>query len=402
MQVSRDGGRTWTNVTARIPGLPEASYVAGIEASRRADGTVYVAFDNHRSDDFGNYLYRSDDHGRSWRSITGDLPARRVIRAVHEDPRNPRLLYIGTEFGFYFSIDGGGRWIELKNDMPTVAVNDFAVHPRDNDLVLGTHGRGIWILDNINAIQELTPEVVASEAHLFTVEPAEQIRYAREKAHAGDMVFRGENPPAGATIDYWLREARSDVTLAVHDASGTRVRTLEPDTAAGIRRVVWDLRHAPPVAPDPERPRSGPAGPFVVPGTYTVRLVVGGRSHQRRIEVREDPRLRVDPAERRAWTATLLELGALYRATSERLDAVREVQKRLADLGAEAKANAAEVDELVRALGELRSRIGSVYGAIEGWTGPPTQDQRAQIEYFTELSARLAARASAVTAATGR
>jgi len=140
LQVSRDDGRTWTNVTGAVPGLPVASWVSGIEASRHQEGTVYAAFDNHASDDYGNYLYRSTDYGKTWSSIVGDLPADRVVKAVHEDPRNPSLVYVGTEFGFFLSPDVGAHWTRLDGGLPTVPVNDFLIHPRDNDLVLATPG----------------------------------------------------------------------------------------------------------------------------------------------------------------------------------------------------------------------------------------------------------------------
>ncbi|MFC1500380.1 WD40/YVTN/BNR-like repeat-containing protein [Candidatus Zixiibacteriota bacterium] len=204
VQVSSDDGTNWTSVIDRFPGLPAPRWVADIEASHFSADTVYLAFDGHRSDDNANYLYRSSDRGMTWQSITGDLPPELVVRTVHEDPRNPAVLWIGTEFGCFVSIDGGNRWIELQNNLPTVAVNDLLVHPRDNDLVLGTHSRGIWILDNVNAIQELKPDVIASRSHLFTIEPAMMIRIAGEKAHTGDMIFRGENPPVGAIIDFWI------------------------------------------------------------------------------------------------------------------------------------------------------------------------------------------------------
>ena len=141
--------------------------------------TVYAAFDVHKDGDFRPYLMRSTDRGRSWTSIVGDMPARRVARAIKEDPRNPDVLYVAAELGFWVSIDGGEHWVELKNNMPTLPFNDFVIHQRDNDLVLGCHGRGAWILDKINAIQELTPEVMAMPGYLFSMETAEQVRRRR-------------------------------------------------------------------------------------------------------------------------------------------------------------------------------------------------------------------------------
>ena len=395
VQVSENEGRAWTNVADRFSGLPPTSWVAGIEASQHDEATVHVAFDNHRSDDFGNYLYRSTDRGQSWSSITGDLPAHRVIRAVHEDPRNADLLYIGTEFGFFFTLDGGRHWTELRGNLPRLAVNDFIIHSRDNDLVLGTHGRGIWILDNLAALQELTPAVRASDAHLFSIEPAAMIRHSNPKAHAGDMIFRGENPPAGAIIDYYLREVPGgDITLTVHTADGTELRQLEPTTERGINRVIWDLRHPQLTMPSreaaggaPDRDPSAPDGPFVVPGRYTVRLQVGERVHEQPLEVREDPRINVMLGVRRSWTNTLLQIGALYESTASMLGRIRAYEDREREAGREPTVPEDEngLMELKRLLTELQSRILVLYNSASAHTGPLTLDQRSRIEYFSDI-----------------
>ena len=173
LHVSHDGGATWTDLSARdisdsdvpsaradFPGLPNGAWVSGIEPSRHDEARVYAVWNNYRNDDYANYLYRSDDYGQSWVSITGDLPADRVLRTVREDLRNPSVLFVGAEIGLYYTMDGGTHWTELRGGMPTLPFNDLVIHPRENDLVLGTHGRGIWILDQINALQELSEDVV--------------------------------------------------------------------------------------------------------------------------------------------------------------------------------------------------------------------------------------------------
>src|SRR5688572_26111847 len=314
VRVSRDGGRTWTDVQARMPGFPANSWVNGIETSRHADGRVYLVVNDYRDDDFGNYLWRSDDFGQTWTSITGDLPARRVLRTVREDPRRPGLLWLGAEIGLFVSVDGGRHWVELKNNMPTMAFNDLVIHGRDNDLVLGTHSRGVWILDNVNAIQELTPQVLAAPAHLFTIEPAHQVRYSGEIAHTGDMFFQGQNPPNGAIVDYWLGAAREGgaVAISVHNAAGQQVANVEPTRTAGINRVTWNLRHAPLASRAGARGRA-PAGPLVVPGRYTVRLTVDGQNYERPVEVREDPRMSVAAEVRAGWTQALLGIADVHR-----------------------------------------------------------------------------------------
>jgi hypothetical protein len=385
VRVSRNGGSAWTDVHARMPGFPANGWVNGIEPSRHVDGRVYVVVNNYRDNDFANYLWRSDDWGQTWRSITGNLPANRVLRTLREDPRNPNVLWLGAELGMFFSIDGGQRWVELRNNMPTMAFNDLVIHPRDNDLVLGTHSRGVWILDNVNAIQELTPQVLASPAHLFTIEPAMQVRYSSEVAHTGDMFFQGENPMRGAIVDYWLGAPKSQgaVALTVHDASGQEIASVMPTLTVGINRVAWDLRHAP--LPGRAGPGRGPDGPLVVPGRYTVRLTVDGQQYDQPVEVREDPRMTVPADIRAAWTATLLEIGQVYaRAT----DLVRQWQPHVARLrpGAPNAFTGARLQDatlLTQQLNEAYGRLGGLYNEVDNWTGPMTQDQRTQLEYLT-------------------
>lgn len=406
LQVSLDDGKTWTKVSSRMPGLPPMAWISGIEASRHADGTVYVAVNNYRNDDFENYLYRSTDFGQTWESITGDLPPRRVARTIKEDLRNPDVLYLGTELGFFYSQDRGRHWVELRANLPTVAVNDFVIHPRDNDLVLATHGRGIWVLDNINALQELTPEVLSADAHLFTLEPAEQIRYTDETAHVGDMVFHGENPPAGAIIDYYLR-VRGDsagpdaVSLAILDRSGKEIRRLPAKVQPGINRVIWDLRY-----PDVVTPRRGAPGqqfgfgeggrvpgPWVMPGEYTVRLTVRGKDYLRPLLVLNDPRIEVDRATLQGWHDTLRLLAETIRSFAPVADSVAEVRARLDSLRAEesrrSRTLAQEIRQASRLAQELRSRLIRLYNQIQEWPGSLTSDQRTQIGYYREFLRRL-------------
>ncbi len=437
LKVSRDDGATWTELSDRLAGLPDRAWISGIEASAHRDGRVYVVANHYRSDDYANYLYRTDDGGPTWTRIDRGLPAERVLRTVREDLRNPDVLWLGTELGLFVSNDAGTTWIELRNNLPTLAINDLTVHPRDNDLVLGTHGRGIWILDNVNAIQELTPAVMAAEAHLFTAEPANQIRYAAEKAHAGDMIFRGANPPEGAILDYWLREAREagDVAITVHDAAGRRIAEVTPTVRAGVNRVLWDLRHDRlPARAGARAGQRGPAGPLVTPGTYTAQLIVGLRDAERtgqrprtfdtRVIVREDPRIDVPQAVRAQWTADLLEIAALYAQANTLVEQLLPLARRLpprkespgAPPGSAAAREAsqppdqpvltgrqlADVSALVRQTDELLSRVGGLYGAVSSWVGPLTADQRSMRVYLADKATELAPAVDALVARAGR
>ena len=430
LHVSHDGGATWTDLTAAgvsdsddpadgptgsgdlpstdpaapgFPGLPPGSWVSGIEPSRHAEGRVYAVWNNYRNDDYGNYLYRSDDYGQTWASITGDLPAERVLRTVREDLRSEDVLFLGAEIGLFYTMDGGGHWTELRGGMPTLPFNDLVIHPRDNDLVLGTHGRGIWILDQINALQELTPEVMASDAHLFTVEPAEQIRRAGGEAHTGDVYYRGENPPLGAILDYWLAEeaAEGAVEVVIENSGGERVAAVEGTGHEGMNRVVWDMRHQLGGGDDAGTGGGGGfgaqrRGPLVVPGAFTARLEVAGAGAvpAQRFEVREDPRLNVTPGTRANWTATLLELADLgARAAAER-GLIEEALEGVGD--DDTGSRATKLRDLAREFGELASRIGRLAGEVEGVVAPMTQDQRSRRDFFVEMFEVLAGEAGEV------
>ena len=395
VSVSMDDGRTWTDVTDDVPGFPDMGWVNGLHPSKHAEGRVFLVANNYRNDDYGNYLWRSDDDGLSWRSIVGDLPGERVARTLREDPRNPDVLWLGTELGVFWSWNGGTNWVELRGGLPTVAVNDLVIHPRDNDLVMGTHGRGVWILDQVNALQELTPEVTQKPAHIFSLQDAEQIRYRRERAHAGNMIFRGENPPAGAIIDYWLRPSGGDVSVTVHDATGAQVATVQASTDQGMNRVVWDLRHGESSAPG-EGGGGGrfgqPArGPFVVPGLYTVRLTAEGESMNQVVRVREDPRLQVDPLVRRQWTATLLRIGEMASRGEAVESRVGEVISRLDEGELELPGELeAKVRDLARELRELTSRSTRLRGSVESWVGPLSADQASQEAFLSDMLDALA------------
>lgn len=390
VQVSKDDGASWTNVTDRIPGMPDMVWVNGIHASKLVQGRVYLAANNYRNDDNTNYAWRSDDDGQTWTSITGDLPAERVVRVVKEDPRNPEVLYMGTELGAFWSWNGGTNWVELRGGLPTTAVNDLVVHPRDNDLVLATHGRGIWILDQVNALQEMTPAIAAAAAHLFTMEPAEQIRYRGERAHTGNMIFEGENPPNGAIIDYWLGGESEEVSITVHDGNGDQVASVRAGANAGMNRAIWNLRHGDAPAPRPGDGggffRGPSGGPLVVPGPYTVRLTVGSDVMEQMVSVKEDPRIDVDPLVRRQWTETLLEIGELRAEVQKLAQEVGSVQRAVDDGERELSADVeAKVRDLTREASELMSRVARLQGSAGGWVGPLSEDQESQRSFFEEM-----------------
>ncbi len=272
------GGKTWYDLSATIPGVAQDRWVSRVEASRFDVGTVYLAIDRHRNDDFGAYLFKSTDQGSSWTSIAADLPAEGPVYVIREDPVNPELLYVGTEYGLFISADGGRHWVRQKR-LPTVPVHDLVVHRRDGELVIATHGRGIYIMD-VKPLQEARPKVLAGAAHLFTIRPAAP--YRQRVLHGlGVKAFSGENPPYGAGIYLYLREPPGEAPrVTITDAAGKPVVELQAEKAAGLQRLTWPLV-----------PADAPQGLFraVPAGTYNATLRAGKA-------VQTQP-LQVEPAE---------------------------------------------------------------------------------------------------------
>jgi photosystem II stability/assembly factor-like uncharacterized protein len=308
VQLSRDGGVNWTNLAKNVPVLASTPgdmyHITRIEPSRYDAGTAYLALDGHRFDDLKPYLYVTRDYGATWSSITGNLPGIGTVNVVREDPKNKDLLYAGTEFGLYVSIDGGREWKEFMSGMPRVRVDDIIVHPRENDLVVGTHGRGIFILDDISALQQLTSaKVLDKEVHLFDVRPGVQwyndIRLSRYAG--GAKYFRGSNPPAGTAISYYLKSVpTTEVKISISDYTGKVVRNITGTNEIGINRMQWNLRGNPAQRP-PNFPGGGGGGggggfaalfnlgPALEPGTYLVKLSVNGKDYTTKAVIETDP-----------------------------------------------------------------------------------------------------------------
>ena len=300
VHVTRDGGKTWTRSFTNVPGLAPNAWLATIEASHFDAGTAYVTADHHQDDDYAPYVYMTTDFGRTWTSIRGDLPARAWwTHVIREDPRNRNLLYLGTESGAWASWDRGAHWHSLRGDLPITPVRDIQIHPRDNDLILATHGRGLYILDDITPFQQVTA-VMANEAALFDIRPTIKWTTWNRDGNLGQRLYAGENPPNGALLSYYLKaKAAGDVAIEIADAGGKVIRRLPRlPNAAGVQRVVWDLREesaAPAV--EGRGGRGGAAGTGVLPGTYQVTLVAGGQRLTKPVEVRNDPRIEMTPAQ---------------------------------------------------------------------------------------------------------
>jgi photosystem II stability/assembly factor-like uncharacterized protein len=240
LQVTRDGGDTWTNVKANVPGVPADAWVSRVEASQFREGTCYVTFDNHRYDDFKTYIYKTDDFGESWTKITNGIEDGYSAYVIKEDVEKEGLLFVGTENAVYASYDDGANWTPLMNNLPTVAVHDLVIHPRDGDLVAGTHGRSIWILDDITPLRQMTPEVKKKPIHVFRSKPGTDWRSINTGRKQPAFMFRGQNPPAGAGISFHVQEGVGDTaTLRVKNIDGSYNYSRKVAVQPGLNRTYW-------------------------------------------------------------------------------------------------------------------------------------------------------------------
>ncbi len=249
VQVTRDGGKTWTK-TDKFPNVPETTFVSRVVWSQAAEGTLYATLDGHRSNDFKPYVVKSTDYGTTWTSIASNLPDGGPVGVIREHPRQPNLLFVGTEFGVYFTVDGGARWTQLKSGIPGVPVPDLQIQSRANDLVAGTHGRGIYILDDLSPLEHLADAKQASVAYLFPVQDALLFQPNGSRSSGmGTRGFSGQNPEPGPHIAYTIGEVppSAKVSLTVLDASGAPVRALPVSRQPGLYRISWDMRVGPPL-----------------------------------------------------------------------------------------------------------------------------------------------------------
>jgi hypothetical protein len=298
VQVTRDGGATFTDVSKGLTGLPpdHVHWISRIDASHFDPGTAYVAADGHRSNDLKPYVFVTRDYGKSWQNITSNLPPSGNVQVVREDPVNRNVLYAGTEFGLFISLDGGRRWQKFMNNLPTSRVDDILVHPRDHDLIVATHARGIWIADDITALQQLGDAAALPDAVLFDMRPAVAYITDRQQGQytGGHKYFAGENPPRGAAISYYLKSAPSgDVSISIADNTGRAIRTIQGTKRQGINRVMWNLQPSPPPGQEGRGGGGfgggrGGFGPGVDPGTYIVTLSAGDASLTKSVTVLQD------------------------------------------------------------------------------------------------------------------
>jgi photosystem II stability/assembly factor-like uncharacterized protein len=402
LQLTRNGGKSWTNVVGNIEGLPPSAWVSSLDASHFDAGTVYATFDLHTFGDMRPYAYRSTDFGRTWTPlVAADSPVRGYAHVIKEDLVNRDLLFLGTEFGLWISLDGGGQWARYKGgDLPSVAVRDLAIHPRDNDLVIATHGRGIWIVDDITPLRALTPAALARDVVFLQARPVVQRLQASGGWSNGDAVFVGRNPPDDAVITYYQRRRHifGDMKIEVLDSTGKVVGAVPVSERRGISRVTWSMHLRPPRVP-PAASIAGGAfvGPRFLPGTYTVRMTRDTAVYTTPLRVVADPRSRHTPVERRAQFALATKLASLLDDMTFDVDRMNSVRAGLDGRAAALPANdtlasrlrsaSAAVDSLRKKIvatkeggmitGEerLREYLADLYGNVVGYEGRPSQTE---------------------------
>ena len=297
LQVTTDGGSNWTNVNSRLPGLPAYSWISKIHASEHDAGTAFVAVDNHRSDDFTPYAYMTTDYGKSWKKIVNGLPKDDYVKVIRQDPINPNTLAIGMEHGIYISWDKGGNWTRINNNLPPVSVRDLRIHPREGDIIVGTHGRGVWILDDARSLLDMK-KVGSATAHVFDVRPVTDWHVYQQIENMGQRTYKAKNPSAGANINLMVNSTdKEPIIIEIRDKLGEVVRTIKDTTKiAGLHRVNWDLK-----ADAPVKLTNGGGGgwrgnykPSVPPGTYVAEITVAGQSLNTNIDVKADPRIELE------------------------------------------------------------------------------------------------------------
>jgi photosystem II stability/assembly factor-like uncharacterized protein len=416
--LTRDGGAHWTNVTAGLSGLPEWARIENIDPSAFADGTAYLAAENHKLGDRAPYLFVTHDFGEHWSSIVSNLPRESYVRMVREDPKRAGLLFVGTETGLWYSLDAGTHWESLHNNLAHVPIYDFVVQPRFDDLVVATHGRGVWILDDIAALEDWTPQLASERAHLFV--PRDAYRWNSSLGTWATGEGAGDNPPGDADVTFYLGllpPKKDPVKIEILDGS-TVIRTITVDhPAVGVNRVWWDLNYdSVPLIAKYHAQQGDFTGPQVLPGTYTVRLIASGTQQDVPLRVLADPRTPATLAEMREAFGLTLQLRSEFTRTGKEIQALRALQVALEKAEESARASdtrqgiaqmqqttasalaglyiadAQNSEDVLRESPGLYERIANLAGGLSGSDYAPTKGQR-------ELAASLQTELSQVIAA---
>jgi photosystem II stability/assembly factor-like uncharacterized protein len=420
VQVTQDGGKTWTNVTANLPGVPKNTWVSSIEAGRHNPAVAYATLDGHQTGDMKTYVVKTADFGKTWKSIaTEDIHG--FAHVIREDLINPDLLFVGTESGLFLTLDAGTQWAQFKGNLPTVPVHDLAIHPRESDLIIATHGRGIYIVDDITPLRRLNAQTLESKVAFLETRPA-FIRFPRiEQDFPGDDEYVGSTLPEVAMITYYLKDRHmfGDCKVEIEDAQGNPITNLPCGKRKGINRVQWYMRLKPPKMPrSPQLGFGFAPGPIVPEGTYNVKLVKGGETYASRIEIHPDPTLQHSAEDRKLQEETVMKLyrmqeklGYIADAAAGIRDQARERAGKLNKgnaLARNLRTFADEVDSLYKTLlatreglltGEeqLKEKLQMLYLFVSFYGGRPTDSQLQRASVFEGELDKAAARLEALT-----
>ena len=335
LQVTKDGGGNWMNVNARLPGLPAYSWISKIHASEHDAGTAFVAADNHRSDDFTPYAYMTTDYGQTWKKIINGLPGDDYVKVIRQDPINPNTLLIGMEHGVFISWNKGDSWIKINNNLPPVSVRDLRIHPRERDIIVGTHGRGIWILDDAAPLLDMKVASTSS-AHAFDIRPTTDWHIYQQIENMGQRTYKAKNPTAGANINLMITSNEKEpISVVIHDKFGDEVRTInDTSSASGIHRINWDLK-----ANDPVKLTQGGGGgwrgnfkPSVAPDTYVATISVQGETFTKNIEVKADPRIEMAPQDYTKQSEHISRLTDVLNSTNVMINDIDALKDQLTAL----------------------------------------------------------------------
>jgi photosystem II stability/assembly factor-like uncharacterized protein len=404
VQLTRDAGAHWSNLVGHVRGLPKGAWVNWVQASSFDAATAYAAFDCHTFGDMAPYVYVTRDFGKSWSPLVSAQQPKGVRGYAHvikEDTVDKSLLFLGTEFGLWISVDGGAHWGQFKGgDIPAVAVRDLAVQPRDNDLVLATHGRGIWIVDDITPLRHLTPELLAQDAAFVSARPVQQRIEANGGWANGAAAFVGDNPADGAVITYYQRSRHlfGKLRIELLDSGGHVIDQLPPTSRRGLARVLWTMHLPPPhVPPAVQIAFNSVQGPRLVPGTYTVRMVDNGKTYETKISVGLDKRVTWSLADRQAQFDAAMKVYTLFNDETRFFGQIGGLRQQVAaagkglpkddPLGKRLTGFDEQLDKIRKEIvatteggaitGEerLREHTDQLYGSITSWEGPPSAYQ---------------------------
>lgn len=410
VHITRDGGKTWKNVSENIPGKPDLGTISSIEPSSHQSGEAYLTIDAHQLGDFDPYIYKTTAYGKSWKKISLGIEKSEssFVHVVREDPAVPKLLYAGTDKGLYISKDDGDSWFRLRNNLPPAPIYWLTIQEEFRDLVIGTYGRGFYILDDITPIRELSKEVLASKLHLFDIRPAYRFQEVQGIKTEGRTMTTGINPPYGMSINYFLKEPANEVTIEIRKLDNTIVRKLDGKKLSGLNRIWWDLRYEPTLQPKllvapPDKPwvklegrefrplvtwdldlYRGQLGPRVTPGDYKIIITADGITKEKQIKVLKDPNTAGTILDIEKQVDLSLKLNDALNEVVETINEIEMIRKELEELVV-----LKDDKELLTKVKELENKIIKLEGELFdiNLTGAREDAFRAPMKLYGRISA---------------